>query len=261
MYRGNAQDLDKKTILELIDSEEFFHIWDVSEEFREDPEIVLAFVKKSGDATLIKYAGENLRNDKNFIMEIARWDHDPLGLNLAIHHAGDKVKKDRDFFIEVMQYNPEVYEDIDESLKDDSDLRLLYEISKLGSRYNGGPKFENKVELLSNMVKRGVTRLEQTRPYSLRVDLENLRESERLRWRLYEFREQDIYIKEPPEEIDRQIKLLEHIKEFVLNHKKSLLQQKETELSSLEAEEETISKAEALLDKQHGKEGQDIGEE
>lgn len=39
------------------------------------------------------------------------------------------------------------------------------------------------------------------------------------------------------------------------------LEQREAELSSLEAEEKTISEAEALLNKQHGKEGQDIGEE
>ena len=40
----------------------------------------------------------------------------------------------------------------------------------------------------------------------------------------------------------------------------SLLQQKEAELSSLEAEEKSISEAEALIDKQAEKEGQYIGE-
>ena len=38
------------------------------------------------------------------------------------------------------------------------------------------------------------------------------------------------------------------------------LSSKESELSSLEAEEKTISEAEALIDKQTEKEGQDIGE-
>ena len=40
----------------------------------------------------------------------------------------------------------------------------------------------------------------------------------------------------------------------------SPLQQKEAKLSSLEAEEKTIAEAEALIEKQTGKEGQDIGE-
>lgn len=42
---------------------------------------------------------------------------------------------------------------------------------------------------------------------------------------------------------------------------KTLLQQKEEELSSLEAEEKTISEAEALIDRQTGKDGRNIGEE
>lgn len=42
--------------------------------------------------------------------------------------------------------------------------------------------------------------------------------------------------------------------------KKSPLQQRESELASLEAEEKTISEAEALIDKQTEKEGQNIGE-
>lgn len=43
-------------------------------------------------------------------------------------------------------------------------------------------------------------------------------------------------------------------------NEKSLLQQRETQLSSLEVEEKTISEAEALIDKQSEKEGQGIGE-
>ena len=44
------------------------------------------------------------------------------------------------------------------------------------------------------------------------------------------------------------------------NSKLSPLQQRETELASLESEEKTISETEALIDKQNEKEGQDIGE-
>ena len=47
--------------------------------------------------------------------------------------------------------------------------------------------------------------------------------------------------------------------EFIHTKNDSLLQQKEEELSSLEAEEKTISEAEVLINQQ--KEGQDIGEE
>lgn len=46
-----------------------------------------------------------------------------------------------------------------------------------------------------------------------------------------------------------------------IDDKKSLLQSKEQELSALEAEEKTISEAEALIAKQTEKDGQDIGEE
>lgn len=42
--------------------------------------------------------------------------------------------------------------------------------------------------------------------------------------------------------------------------RKSPLQQRETELTSLETEEKTITEAEALIEKQTEKEGQDIGE-
>lgn len=61
-------------------------------------------------------------------------------------------------------------------------------------------------------------------------------------------------------------KTLEYIKKNIeeieeKNHKKKTpLQQKNAELSSLEAEEKTISEAEALINKQAEKEGQDIGE-
>ena len=41
---------------------------------------------------------------------------------------------------------------------------------------------------------------------------------------------------------------------------RSILQQREEELSTLEAEAKTIAEAEALIDKQTEKEGQDIGE-
>lgn len=41
---------------------------------------------------------------------------------------------------------------------------------------------------------------------------------------------------------------------------KSYLQRREAELSALEAEEKTIDEAEALIDKQNAKEGQNIGE-
>ena len=43
--------------------------------------------------------------------------------------------------------------------------------------------------------------------------------------------------------------------------RKTILQQKKEELSSLEAEAKTIDEAEALIDKQAEKKGQDIGEE
>ena len=52
-------------------------------------------------------------------------------------------------------------------------------------------------------------------------------------------------------------KLLDEIHHIRANE----LQNREAELSSLEAEEKTISEAEALIGKQTEKEGQDIGEE
>ena len=50
---------------------------------------------------------------------------------------------------------------------------------------------------------------------------------------------------------------LERLKKVQEN---SPLQQREQELSSLETEEKTIAEAEALIDKQTAKEGQNIGE-
>lgn len=49
--------------------------------------------------------------------------------------------------------------------------------------------------------------------------------------------------------------------ELVNKDKQTALQRRESELSALEAEEKTISEAEALIDKQTGKDGQNIGEE
>lgn len=49
--------------------------------------------------------------------------------------------------------------------------------------------------------------------------------------------------------------------EMLEQQKTTPLQQREAQLSSLEAEERTISEAEALIDKQSAKEGQSIGEE
>ena len=60
------------------------------------------------------------------------------------------------------------------------------------------------------------------------------------------------------------IPLKQRVDEIALleaEERKQWLQQREAKLSSLEAEEKTISEAEALIDKQTGKDGQDIGEE
>ena len=78
--------------------------------------------------------------------------------------------------------------------------------------------------------------------------------------------ENSLYIDKKIKDKPEYLKLYEQIQDKSNQNReerkveKSPLQQKEQELSTLEAEEKTISKTEALIEKQTGKEGQDIGE-
>lgn len=60
-------------------------------------------------------------------------------------------------------------------------------------------------------------------------------------------------------DIEHTLPILEN-KKILFGFEKTILQQKEAELSSLEKEERNILEAEALINKQRAKEGQDIGE-
>lgn len=69
------------------------------------------------------------------------------------------------------------------------------------------------------------------------------------------------YLRERYSTLDIEIqKIRDEIQQLRDGQKNSPLQKREQELSSLEAEEKTITEAEALIDRQAQKEGQDIGE-
>ena len=78
--------------------------------------------------------------------------------------------------------------------------------------------------------------------------------------------ENSLYIDKKIKDKPEYLKLYEQIQDKSNQNReerkveKSPLQQKEQELSTLEAEEKTIFETEALIEKQTGKEGQDIGE-
>lgn len=104
----NKNELDKKRVLELLERDSQFldvNIWEIDEELRDDPEIVLAFARKTRDASVIQYTGNNLRNDKEFLLEIARCDKDGynMGLAMVVSRAGEEVKEDKEFFIELLK--------------------------------------------------------------------------------------------------------------------------------------------------------------
>lgn len=272
----NKNELDKKRVLELLERDSQFldvNIWEIDEELRDDPEIVLAFARKTRDASVIQYAGNNLRNDKEFLLEIARCDKDGynMGLAMVVSRAGEEVKEDKEFFIELLKKEGSLYRYMGDKLKEDSDLKLISAISNIGNKFYDGSEissFEYKINEFLSRVKNGIpVRGEnKNRPYSFRVELENYEHNKNFRAGIDdEIKNESVFVQESPEEIERQIALLEHIKEITSNRKKegqtkSPLQQRETELSTLEAEAREYDEAEALKDKLEQKEGQNIGE-
>lgn len=261
----NKNELDKKRVLELLERDSQFldvNIWEIDEELRDDPEIVLAFARKTRDASVIQYTGNNLRNDKEFLLEIARCDKDGynMGLAMVVSRAGEEVKEDKEFFIELLKKEGSLYRYMGDKLKEDSDLKLISAISNIGNKFYDGSEissFEYKINEFLSRVKNGIpVRGEnKNRPYSFRVELENYEHNKNFRAGIDdEIKNESVFVQESPEEIERQIALLEHIKEITSNRKKegqtkSPLQQRETELSTLEAEARGYDEAEALKDK------------
>lgn len=246
------------------------HIWNVSEELRNDPDIVLAFAKKTGDAMLIEYAGENLKNNKDFLMQVASCDKNGYdsGLAMVLEHAGDTVRNDKQFFIKALQKDGHLYRYVGKALKDDTDLKMISAINILEERFSNANTFEEKVNMFLSRVKNGVSMREEDkpRPYSFSAELRNYELRNNFRPGIDDkIQEESVFVQESPEEIRRQIELLTHIKDVALSKEKAIqsvspLQQREDELSSLEEEEKAITETEALIEKQTSKEGQDIGE-
>lgn len=267
-------DKDKSKVLELLENDPYMQIWDVSEELRSDPDIVLACAQKDKNAMIIEYAGENLKGNKDFLMQIAKCDENgyAAGLAMVVKYASDTVRNDRQFFIEILQEEGSLYQYIGDSLKNDSDLKLISAISILGEKWNKKfsrtPTFEDKVNKFLSYVKNGVKipGEEKSRPYSFSVELRNYELSKNFRPGIDDkIQEDNVFVQESPEETKRQIELLERIKGVASDKEENVqtispLQQRECELASLQAEEKTILEAEALIDKQTEKEGQNIGE-
>lgn len=262
----NTEDQDKKVILEQIESDPYFNIYNVSEEWRNDPEVVLAFIKKFKDAHLIEYAGDSLKNDKDFLLQAAQYDESGMGLYMVLKHAGPAVREDKELFMKLLQRDGHFYVYMSDSLKKDPDLKLISAISIIGNKFvdvSGRVSFEYKINRFLDRVKNGVRSRgeDRNKPYSFRIELENYN-----LWQQYrpgiddECPEQDVFVQESPEEIKRQIDLLEHIREITLDRSKtssSKLQQREAELSALEAE---AARDAAKLKEFESKDGQSIGE-
>ena len=91
-YASKELQADKQLVLEVFKSKgEFFnwHVLDhVSENLKNDKEVVLAAVKQSGYA--LEYASENLKNDKEVVLAAVKTDSDAIG------YASKKLQADKD---------------------------------------------------------------------------------------------------------------------------------------------------------------------
>lgn len=132
---------DKKELLEFIN--EYPNLLSkVSQEMKDDYDIVIAAVKSDG--TALQYASERLKNDLDIIdsaFESNPWAYewfpesmkqDPdVGLNVVKHVPGcymllnEDLKHNRDIIIAGLQRNTNMFTQLPEMLKNDKSLALL----------------------------------------------------------------------------------------------------------------------------------------
>lgn len=145
-YVGENLIKNRSFILKILKLESYtiHYIFDyMSEELRNDKEIAIAALKKSG--SFISYLGEKLCDDEEFIMIAIR------DIAEVIDFASDRLKKNKNFIIKALKYNVNIFPYISEELKDDEEIALVALKSKpvlfkkVGNRLKNNRNFILKV--------------------------------------------------------------------------------------------------------------------
>lgn len=105
---------NKKFILEIKLFREFLKY--SSEELRKDKEFILEVVKQDG--FVLEYASEELKNDKEIVLEAVKQNGNALG------YACDRLKNDKEVMIEAVKQNGCALEYASDRLKNDKDFIL-----------------------------------------------------------------------------------------------------------------------------------------
>lgn len=211
-------------------------------DIQEDDEFMRNVIFDKRTAGLLKYSSDRLRGDKELILRVNPQDA------RAIQYASEELQNDREFLLQLVCENENTARFIGENFREDDDFMLEAIKTNPAAFHAASETIRSNPEIIVEVIRQ--------RPYMISYigkELQNDREfllsmvrenGNTLRYITNDQYKNDIEFKEAAARSQA---------------KKTKLQQKETELSSLEAEAKTISEAEALIDQQ--KEGQNIGEE
>ena len=228
-----------------------------------------------------QYATDELKNDKTFVMEY-------LNANCSdfpLQYASQEVRTDTELLLQIAKVDPRTLVGADRSVLDNKDfIRKVVEISPIPfaySKLSRDKEFVEEVVEINGLTLKYADDFWEDRQLVMRAVKNNgdaINHIPISSSYLQEYLEDEELLVEAAksmiskegsygfyfklsQEMEQKLDENKELKQFgdeYWNKRRQELKAKESELSSLENEEKTISEAEALIEQQ--KEGQDIGE-
>ena len=213
-------------------------------DIQEDDEFMRKVIFDKRAAGLLKYSSDKLRGDKELILRVNTQN------GSVIQYASEELQNDREFALQLICSNEHASRYISEEFRKDDDFMLEAIKTKPGAFRAASETIRNNPEIIATVIRERPDMISYIGE-ELQNDREFLLSMVRVNGNTLKYISNDQYKKDI------------QFKEVAARSlpKMTRLQQKEAELSSLEAEAKTIDEAEALIDKQTGKAGQDMGEE
>jgi len=119
----------------------------VSEELKNDKEIILAAVKKHGFA--LKYASEKLKDDKEVVLAAVNQSSSALiDKDSALEHASERLKDDKEVVLAAVKKRGSALKYASERLKDDKEVVLVALKEKGSALEHASEKLKNDKEVV-----------------------------------------------------------------------------------------------------------------
>lgn len=231
-----------------------------------------------------QYASDELKKDKTFVMEFLNSNYD----NFPLNYAAPEVRTDTELLLQIARIDPMTLAGADRSVLDDEEfMKKVVEISPIPfaySKLHSDREFVEEIVEINGMTLEYAEDFWEDRQVVMKAVKNNGKAINHIPISsdyLQQYLEDEELLIEAAksmiskdggfyfhfqfdlnEEISQKLhenKELKELSDEYWSKRRQALKSREGELSSLEAEAQTISETEALIDQQ--KEGQDIGEE